>query len=67
MRPRTEHTPPPLTTQELAAQCLVRADSIRVHLCRHGSYFGVRPLKLPNGRLAWPHDTVARLTAALAA
>jgi hypothetical protein len=32
-----------------------------VHLCRRGSYYGIRPAKLPNGRLLWPGDAVERL------
>ena len=32
----------------------IKPQSIRVQLCRTGSYFGIRPSKLPNGRLAWP-------------
>jgi hypothetical protein len=38
-------------------------DTLRVALCRNGSYYGVKPLKLPNGRLAWPNDTVERILA----
>ncbi|MDZ7809987.1 MAG: hypothetical protein U5L11_07250 [Arhodomonas sp.] len=26
-----------------------------------GSYYGIRPGRLPNGRLLWPADTVERL------
>ncbi|MGH8777569.1 monooxygenase [Paraburkholderia sp.] len=51
-----------LTTNRLAKQLGLRAESLRVALCRKGSYFGVRPLKLPNGRLVWPEDTIERLT-----
>ena len=43
-----------ITTDDLAAQCGVKPESIRVRLCRTGSYFGVKPVKLPNGRLMWP-------------
>jgi hypothetical protein len=50
-------TPPrQITTAQLAENCLVNPNSIRVALCRTGSYFGIRPEKLPNGRLAWPAD-----------
>ncbi|WP_186078612.1 monooxygenase [Burkholderia gladioli] len=53
-----------LTTNALADRLGVRPDTLRVALCRTGSYFGVKPLKLPNGRLVWPNDTVERLLAA---
>ncbi len=56
---------PPLheiTTETLATQCGVLPQSIRVRLCRSGSYFGVKPRKLANGRLMWPDDTRERIT-----
>jgi len=40
-----------LTTEALAALAAVKPTSIRVRLCRTGSYFGLHPKKLPNGRL----------------
>ena len=43
-----------LTTEEFAAMNLVKAQTVRSRLCRFGSYFGVRPAKLANGRTAWP-------------
>jgi hypothetical protein len=56
-------SPRPLSTEDLAHVALVTPASIRVRLCRTGSYFGLQPVKLPNGRLAWPHDSEKRLTA----
>lgn len=50
-----------ITTEALATQLGLRAASIRHRVCMTGSYFGVRPAKLPNGRLLWPADAVARL------
>lgn len=47
---------PPLTTDDLAIAWGVKPESIRVRLCREGHYFGLRPDKLPNGRLLWPSD-----------
>ena len=32
----------------------VKGPSVRSHLCRFGSYFGIKPIKLRNGRLRWP-------------
>jgi hypothetical protein len=50
-----------LTTDDLAALTGVQPPSIRVRLCRTGSYFGLHPRKLPNGRLMWPEDSADRL------
>ena len=50
-----------LSTEDFATSIGLRPESIRVHLCRRGSYYGIRPAKLPNGRLLWPGDAVERL------
>jgi hypothetical protein len=52
--PSFEAPIPDITTEELARQCGIKPQSVRVRLCRTGSYFGVRPVKLPNQRLMWP-------------
>ena len=44
------------TTEDFAAAKLVKPASVRSRYCRMGSYFGARPHKLANGRLAWPDD-----------
>ena len=49
------------TTETLADRLGIKPQSIRARVCRTGSYFGLRPLKLPNGRLLWPADSVERL------
>lgn len=49
-----------LSAEQFAALNQVVAQSVRARLCRTGSYFGVRPLKLANGRLAWPAVQVAK-------
>jgi hypothetical protein len=55
--------PHPRITTEILAQALgLKPASIRVRLCRTGSYFGIRPIKLPNGRLLWPSDAVEQLS-----
>jgi hypothetical protein len=59
------HAPPArpaLTTEDLADCIGIKPTSIRVRLCRTGSYFGLRPTKLPNGRLLWPGDALEQLT-----
>ncbi len=50
-----------LNTNELGRLFGVKGDSIRVHLCRRGSYFGLKPIKAPNGRLLWPADEAERV------
>ena len=52
--PAFEAPIPEIDTEELARQNAVKPQSVRVRLCRTGSYFGVKPRKLPNGRLLWP-------------
>lgn len=52
-----------ITTEALAASLGLKAASIRHRVCMTGSYFGVRPHKLLNGRLLWPADSVQRLAA----
>ncbi len=54
-------TPSGLTTRELADFAGVTPEGIRVQLCRAGSYFGLRPQRLPNNRLIWPADSRERL------
>ena len=52
-----------LTTKDLARAVGMVPDSIRVRLCRTGSFYGLRPQRMPNGRLIWPADSVERLLA----
>jgi len=52
---------PLLSTEELAALLTLRPQSIRKRYCQTGAYFCVRPVKMPNGRLAWPADSIERL------
>jgi hypothetical protein len=42
-----------LNTARFAERHLVKAESVRSRLSRTGSYFGIRPKRLPNGRLDW--------------
>ena len=50
-----------INTEEFAARRLVKPESVISRLCRTGSYFGVRPRKLENGRLLWPEDEPAAI------
>jgi hypothetical protein len=48
-----------LSCEQFAALNQVKAQSVRARLCRFGSYFGVTPKKLVNGRLAFPNVQVS--------
>ncbi len=58
----TQNTPQKydLSAEQFAALNQVIAQSVRARLCRTGSYFGIRPVKLANGRLAFPNVQVAK-------
>lgn len=47
-----------VTTEDFARLNNVTPQSLRAALCRKGSYFGVIPTKLANGRLVWPATIV---------
>ena len=51
-----------LSTEEVAVQLRIRPQTARAGLCRDGHYLGMRPVKLPNGKLLWDAAEVARLT-----
>lgn len=34
----------------------VKGASVRRAYCVNGHYMGIRPVKLPNGRLLWPEE-----------
>ncbi len=44
-------------TEKFGALNGVKAQSVRAQFCRTGSYFGVKPRRLANGRLLWPAVT----------
>ena len=50
-----------LTTEQLAEQAQIKAQSLRAAFCRDGHWCGIRPVKLPNRRLLWPADAVNAL------
>ncbi|WP_211468465.1 DNA-binding protein [Collimonas silvisoli] len=50
-----------LTTEELAAVLAMCSQTLRKRLSQTGSYYGVRPIKLPNGKLRWPADSFDQL------
>lgn len=49
------------STNELADELRLQPQSLRKRYSQQGSYFGVRPEKLPNGRLRWPADALTQL------
>lgn len=51
------------TTEALAHRLGLQPQTLRAALARKGHYYGVRPAKLPNGRLLWPANAFDRLTA----
>lgn len=52
-----------ISTEALAEGLGIKPQTLRAHLCRHGHYYGLQPVKLPNRLLRWPADAVERLTA----
>lgn len=46
------------TTNEFAEIMGIRPQSIRKRHFQTGSYFSVRPIKMPNGRLLWKFDDI---------
>lgn len=51
-----------IQTSVFAKQLGYKASSIRTAVWRKGHFNGIKPIKLPNGRLLWPADSVERLT-----
>lgn len=55
------YTTPNLTTDQLGEAVRYNPNSIRSRLCKTGSFYGIKPIKLPSGRLLWPADEVQAL------
>ena len=51
-----------IQTSALAQRLGYKSASIRTAVWRNGHFNGIKPIKLPNGRLLWPADSVERLT-----
>ncbi|ENO94312.1 hypothetical protein C662_02145 [Thauera sp. 28] len=56
----TEETEFRLSCEEFARLNQIKPQSVRARLCRFGSYYGIKPKKLLNGRLAFPAVQVAQ-------
>jgi hypothetical protein len=50
-----------MSTEQLAALLHLQARSIRKRFNQTGSYYGLRPTKLPNRFLIWPANSIERL------
>jgi len=50
-----------VTTERMGELLGIKASSIRAQYCQNGSYFGVVPKKLPNGRLLWDLKAIQEL------
>lgn len=50
-----------LTTREVAELGRYRRQSIAESLCRNGDFLGIKPTKLPSGRLLWDEAEVLRV------
>lgn len=50
-----------MNTREFASRIGNQPQSLHAAICRHGSYYGIRPEKLPNGTLIWPDNSVELL------
>ncbi len=56
------NTPPRrYSTHEAAGILRYQPQTLRRDLCFKGNFKGIRPLKLPGGRLLWPADEIDAL------
>ena len=54
----TQFTPQNLTTEQFAEALHGKPSTIRTRLCKTGSFYGIKPIKLPSGRLLWSAEAV---------
>lgn len=52
-----------MNTNDFACWLSLRPQSIRKRFNQTGSYFGLKPVKLQNGRLYWPSNAIVQLHA----
>ena len=57
----------PLTTRQFADHQRVKQGTVWSRYCKTGSWYGIRPLKLANGRVFWPAILVTADVAAASA
>jgi len=53
-----------ISTDEFADRMMVLRQTVLKAYSRDGAYCGIRPIRLPNRRLAWPEDEIEKLFAA---
>ena len=62
-RPSSQRTRNRIATDQIASRFGVKGDTVRRNLCVKGHFLGLRPMKMPNGRLLWedvyPEDLTA--------
>ena len=51
-----------LSTNDFAAALGIKPGTVRSHVSRFGSYYGIRPVKMPNRLMLWPKSSVEQLT-----
>jgi hypothetical protein len=51
-----------ISTNQLAAALGLQAQTLRAAVYREGHYYGLRPRRMPNGRLLWPANSLELLT-----
>lgn len=62
MQLKSNYRPAPkLSTKELAAFGRLDPRSIHASVCRKGHWNGLRPIKLPSGKLLWDAQEAARV------
>jgi predicted site-specific integrase-resolvase len=50
-----------VSTDEFADRMLVLRQTVLKAYSRDGAYCGIRPVRLPNRRLAWPENEIEKL------
>lgn len=50
-----------ISTEQFAEKLHIKPNTVRTKLCKDGHVFGLKPTKLPNGRLLWSVEAVEAL------
>lgn len=53
-----------MATADFARSVGLKAQTVRKAYSQKGSVLGIRPIKLPNGKLRWPTSEIAKLLVA---
>lgn len=49
------------TTKEVAERMRITSNTVYQRCCVHGDFWGVLPVRGPNGRLLWPVEAIQAL------